>query len=654
MSHDDNQVAPRDARQAALGQTVVQSEHAIDDESTADAADVLPHSERLFLRRFTPEEMIAVGGMGELRRHRDRILRRDVVTKSVREDQRALPTVRKRFLREARIQASLQHPCIVPVYDVGNVAKSNVYFTMAHIGGRTLQDVLASLRGGSEDTAKKFSRQRLLDAFCRVCLAIEYAHERGILHRDLKPENIMLGEYGEVYLLDWGVAKRVNDADEENSATEMSTEVNDDESTEDSGIMTAGGSALGTLEYMSPEQFLGVKKTDKLSDVYSLGAILYEILSLAWFREAPSRMELSQLVRKETYEPLPRPDIADIAPGLNDVWRKATQSKPANRYQSARELNDAIITVLEKEREHERVRSAAMEHARAATMEIETQGSSPEEAEARRARALRRLGQALAMDPSLGGALQKLVTNLLDHPSVDVPEVEREVLAAEQKTAVRAFGLSVVTYLAWLALLGIGAAALGVLSHTMFWLMTGCVASLVFYNGWIWYKKRYERKHMLAIMVLAFAAVALTSTFLGPLVLLPSLATATFATFAITMRSDSNARNWGMLFSVAVVLGPTMLQFAGIIPRSYVFDNGHLVMVPGLVRLPTHYTELLLLIIALVTVLVVNVHVRQVVQLLSKSERTALIQAHRLKHLLPNQTTHSEELPPSKRSSILG
>lgn len=608
--------------------------------------------ETRFYLRFSPDQVIAEGGMGRIRRFHDRFLRRDVVAKALRPDLQEDGLARLRLLREARIQAGLQHPCIVPVYDIGNVSRSDAFFLMALISGMTLQEIIAGLRAGSIPIVRRFTRRRLLESFCRVCLAVEYAHEHGIVHRDLKPENIMMGEYGEVYILDWGVAKQRDDgtggfsSERESALAALPSVEHDEPDDEDSDIKTEAGTALGTLEYMAPEQYLASSRLDERSDIYALGAILYEILSLQWFREAPTREELARLVRRESLAPLPRSPVDGVSAELDAIWRRATATRPAERYQTARALHDAIINHLDEEREKQRVRDVAMEHARAAALEIGDDDASPEEAEARRARALRRLGQALAVDPSLSEALQALVTDLLKHPAGASAEVREEMLRTEHETAVRSFGMSAIIYGVWLAFLILGYAVMGVLHRPLMLATCAVIALLIVYNIWLWRREHYDRRHMLAVALLSFSAVGLTSAFLGPFVLLPSLATTTFAAFAVTMRSDTRARMIIMGMSLAAVVIPLSLELAGLVPRSYLYEGGKIIVVPQLVALPSSVSPFILGAIAVLTILLSNFHLWQIVNHLSGSERSALTQVHRLRQLLP---TRMSTFPEAKK-----
>ena len=163
-----------------------------------------PSLPRVIGARFHLGERIGAGGMGEVVAARDEQIGRDVAIKRMRAE---APSDRQvaRFLREARVQGQLEHPAIAPVHELGRDVDGRPYFAMKKLAGVTLADVL-------DNADERFPRQRLLRAFADVCLAVEFAHTRGVVHRDLKPDNIMLGDFGEVYVLDWGVAKLLGDA----------------------------------------------------------------------------------------------------------------------------------------------------------------------------------------------------------------------------------------------------------------------------------------------------------------------------------------------------------------------------------------------------------------------------------------------------------
>ncbi len=158
-------------------------------------------------RRYEPRELLGRGGMGSVHRCYDPALGRAVAMKRITPQLVENTEVVERFLLEARVQGRLEHPSIIPVHELGVDDRGHPYFTMKTIQGTTLRAVLKALARGDSDTARDYSRRRLLTAFLAVCQAIAYAHSLGVLHRDLKTANIMLGEFGEVYVLDSGIAR---------------------------------------------------------------------------------------------------------------------------------------------------------------------------------------------------------------------------------------------------------------------------------------------------------------------------------------------------------------------------------------------------------------------------------------------------------------
>src|SRR5689334_12964764 len=157
--------------------------------------------------RYAARDALGAGGMGEVRSYADKRIGREIALKRLLPERADDVKSRKRFLREARIQGTLEHPSVVPVYDLGEEPDGSLYFTMKRIRGETLFDLIRRLAKDDPDALARWWRRRRLEVFGRICLAVHYAHTRGVIHRDLKPGNIMLGEYGEVYVLDWGLAK---------------------------------------------------------------------------------------------------------------------------------------------------------------------------------------------------------------------------------------------------------------------------------------------------------------------------------------------------------------------------------------------------------------------------------------------------------------
>ena len=219
--------------------------------------------------RYLDLGTIGAGGMGEVRRVRDLALNRTMAMKIMREGLLGRPAAEARFLAEAQATAQLQHPGIVPVHDVGRLPDGRWYFTMKELRGETLHDVLWT----AEKDPARWPRRRLLEVLRSVAETVAYSHDRGVVHRDLKPANILVGAFGEVTVLDWGLVKTVANEDiediEDPEAPAMALD----------SFATRAGAVLGTPAYMPPEQAEGARDVGPRSDVYALGALLYEILA---------------------------------------------------------------------------------------------------------------------------------------------------------------------------------------------------------------------------------------------------------------------------------------------------------------------------------------------------------------------------------------
>ncbi len=232
--------------------------------------------------RYQLSGEIARGGMGAVLRGRDVDLGRDLAVKVLLEKYANRPEVARRFIEEAQIGGQLQHPGVVPVYDIGRFG-DRPFFTMKLVKGLTLQALLGKRESPAED------RPRLLGIALQVAQAVAYAHAKGVIHRDLKPANIMVGAFGEVQVMDWGLAKVLAEggvADEDRAARrrqEEGTQIRTARSSGSAGSVgteTEMGSLLGTPAYMPPEQALGdIPNLDRRADVFGLGAILCQILT---------------------------------------------------------------------------------------------------------------------------------------------------------------------------------------------------------------------------------------------------------------------------------------------------------------------------------------------------------------------------------------
>jgi len=285
------------------------------------------------LGRYALVEEIGRGGMGVVSEAEDPELGRAVAVKCLLgqgdRDQVA------RFITEARITAQLDHPNIVPVHDLGLSEDGRLFFVMKRIRGRALSEVIAELRRGEPQALADWPQHRLLNAFLKICQAIGYAHEQGVIHRDLKPSNIMVGAFGEVLVVDWGVARLVGDTSERVTAVRLEAL---------SVHKTADGVSIGTPGYMAPEQSTGKPyELTSRSDVWSLGAILYELL--AYRRAYPPTDVLSLLyrvVKGPPEAPSERVPEFGIDPELEAICLRAMATEPGDRFSDAEQLGVAV------------------------------------------------------------------------------------------------------------------------------------------------------------------------------------------------------------------------------------------------------------------------------------------------------------------------
>ena len=274
--------------------------------------------------RYAYFKTIAKGGKSLIQSCKDMHLNRVICYKSLLPEFAEDPIEQKRLLREARVSAMLQHPNTVPTYELGRDNKGHYYFTMKLIHGYTLREIL--------DYRERYDLSQLVDIIVQVARALDCAHSHGVIHRDIKPENVLVGPYGEVLLLDWGLAKVWNKAGQQSS---FETEV-PDHPIEDP-TMTGHQKLQGTLFYMSPEQIERDPEIDFRTDLYSIGVVLYEALT----GQTPTQGDRTDEVihtTLNTQPPKPSELAPNVPPMLETTVMRCLNKKPENRIQTPAEL----------------------------------------------------------------------------------------------------------------------------------------------------------------------------------------------------------------------------------------------------------------------------------------------------------------------------
>ncbi len=273
--------------------------------------------------RYTRIRLHAAGGIGCIWLARDNYLGREIALKELRPDQACNPLSRSRFLKEAQITGQLEHPGIVPVYELASQRnEQQPFYTMRFINGQTLTAAARAFH--AKRLAGQFDSLQwsiLLNALVTVCNTVAYAHSRGVLHRDLKGQNVVLGDFGEVAVLDWGLAKLVGHAGVELPEPSVPLEV-----PQSGEALTVEGQVCGTPGYMAPEQAAGRHgQIDQRTDVYGLGAILYEILTGQPPFTGPETRELLRRVCEERPTP-PTLIWAEVPSTLEEICLRARQA----------------------------------------------------------------------------------------------------------------------------------------------------------------------------------------------------------------------------------------------------------------------------------------------------------------------------------------
>jgi serine/threonine-protein kinase len=603
----------------------------LDPRSTASAHDA---TDRLGDARYELGRVLGEGGMGEVRLVRDTRIGRDVAAKFIRQGHLDRPDLVSRFEREARIQGQLEHPAVVPVYDFGVSPTGVPFFTMKRVRGDTLEELLVRRRSGDESV----SQRKLLQALSQVCLAVEYAHERGALHRDLKPENVMLGAYGEVYVLDWGIAK-VGTETVEDPAPNGAPSVAGKSLLAD-GPKTAIGSVSGTVGYMAPEQLRG-EELDKRADVYSLGIILFELLALERFIPAgPLEQMLAVAAAGVDGSPARRAPGRDVPDDLDALCVRATAFAKEDRLPSARALFEGIEAHLDGDRDRVRRRELADEHAKQARAALSTGGSAitgeglRTAAFALRETAIREASQALSLDPMHEDA-RSLMRDLLLFPSEELTR-EGEAELQQRSLATHAEGrkIGLAVYALWLLLVPAIWVA-GVREPMILGSFVALMVALVALEAGFPVRIETGPRLAIAVVCLSTAALGCLSGLFGPLVLIPGWAAANGMTYTSVFAKRSH-RMLAIGLSLSAVAVPLVLELAGVISPSYGFRDGLLVIHPRLMHFSSPAATLTIL--TVLNLLIVSIPLSLSGQMginERRRERQLFIHSWNLRHFVP-------------------
>jgi len=560
--------------------------------------------------RYRLGELLGRGGMGEVVVAFDDQIGREVAIKRIRSDDPSAEEL-ARFVREARVQGRLEHPAVVPVHDLAVDRDGKPFFVMKRVQGTVMS---ALLRDGADDAVV---RRRLLRAFADVCLAIELAHSKGVIHRDLKPSNVMLGDFGEVYVLDWGIARAVTEPDDSGTIARPSQR----DLKLDTGD-TQAGTVLGTLGYMAPEQLAG-ERAGPAADIYALGCILYEIV--AGHPLHRDHRPLSS-VAMPTVDSRPSAANTDAPPELDAICVASTQLDPAAR-PSARKLGEAIQAFLDGDRDVAMRRDLAIAQIAEARTAI-ARGND----EANRRLAMRAAGRALALDPTATEAAE-LVTTLVLRPPNEMPAEVEAVLEKVDTEMARSQGrfaaLSLFGYLGFVPLL----LWTGVRDTGFVVAFAALALASAFQVYRLTHRDRITSGGIYFNACINALLIGLICRMVGPFIIAPTLVATTLMGYAAHPR-------FGRISIIAMILAssvlvPWGLELVGAVAPTYKFVDGTLVLDSPIVSFHSAPVQIAFAVLLVALLAVVAVLSRMMAERQREASRRFELQAWHLRQLVP-------------------
>jgi eukaryotic-like serine/threonine-protein kinase len=549
-------------------------------------------------------EVLGRGGMGEVVLARDIQIGRDVAIKRMRMAEPSDEAI-SRFLREARIQARLEHPAIVPVHELGRDRDGQPFFTMKRLAGVTLRALMSA--------KPRPPRPRLLRIFADVCNAVEFAHSHGVIHRDLKPTNTMIGDFGEVYVLDWGLARVVGEAETGSIAADIAT----------LDGMTQVGTVLGTPGYMAPEQVRGVADIGAPADVYALGSMLFEILA-GEALHPPGAAALQTTIAALDGSPARRQPDRDIPPELDELCVAALQDDPAKR-PTARELANRVESYLDGDRDLERRRLLSTEwldKARAALADDDV---------GRRAEALQNAGRALAIDPDSREAAELFTRLIVEPAKQNPPELQRELELAESAVQRRQSWVATLSFIAigiFLVLLSLSG-----LRSALTLVLLAALASVMAATALRLSRRPARSGEMLAVVIGNAVLAAMLSRAFGSLILAPAVT----CVMAVSLTSYPHLLDRAKLVIAILVaswVSPIVLERAGVLTSTWDVVAGSVVSTSPMISIGGS-TATLLIGANILTIVVIGLFANALARSRRDAQRRAEAQAWHLRQLLP-------------------